>query len=78
MEKLEAICGGWREVDLTHRKGLIASADPLGGIIDVNAAGLGWFIIFNDDRIDETWYPTRDAAIEAFCNFSVDTKPESV
>lgn len=73
MEKLEAICGGWR-----YGRELIASADPRGGIIDVNGAGLGWFIIFNDDRVDETWYPTRDAAIEAFCNFSVDTKPESV
>lgn len=73
MDKLEAICGGW-----STRGTITLNPHPRGGIIDVNAAGLGWFIIFNDDRIDETWYQTRDAAIEAFCNFSVDIRPESV
>ena len=67
MDQLNAICEGW-----TDRGTIILNPHPRGGIIDENITGLGWFIIFNDDRTDETWYRTRDEAIEAFCNFSVD------
>ena len=73
MDELNAICDGWGT-----NGSIIVSGHPRGGIIDVNLNGLGWYIIFNDDRSCSDWFETRDEAIKAFCNFSVDNVPESV
>ena len=61
MDKLMTVCGGWS----TNGR-IICSDDPQGGIIDENLAGLGWFIIFNDERVCAEWFKTREDAIEYF------------
>ena len=54
---------GWTEA----APGEIAiNRDPdLGGIIDRNIAGLGWFVIFNTDLPPIEGLPSRDAAFIA-------------
>lgn len=63
MERLMSICGGWSSVG-----DMICSADQKGGIIDRNMAGLGWFVIFNDDREStKEYFDSLEEAIEFFC-----------
>lgn len=54
---------GWTEV---RPGGMATNRCPdLGGIIDCNAAGLGWFVIFNADIPAIEGLPSRDAAFAA-------------
>lgn len=57
---LEDICGGWSTCGT-----MTASSHPAGGIIDHNSR-LGWFVIFNDDRVCDEWFPTRELAVAHF------------
>lgn len=67
MERLMSICGGWSSCGT-----MIVSPDPQGGIIDRNMAGLGWFVIFNDDRApSDQYFDSLEDAIEFFCNVEV-------
>lgn len=66
MDKLFASCDGW-----TSCGDMIVSPDPKGGIIDRNAAGLGWFVVFNDDRLGSDFFNTLEEAIDFFCNSEV-------
>lgn len=63
MDKLFSICDGWTSCD-----GMIVSPDPKGGIIDRNAADLGWFVVFNDNRPSSDFFNTLDEAIDFFYN----------
>lgn len=65
--KLDDICSGWNEV---NSRGMICSADPLGGIIDDEILTGKWFVIFNDDRQIITGLGSRDEAIQAFVSAS--------
>lgn len=54
---------GWTEA---HAGGIATNRCPdLGGIIDNNAAGLGWFVIFNANIPAIEGLPSRDAAFAA-------------
>ena len=59
---LNCIAPGWTE----GPGGLLCTSSPAGGIIDKNMAGLGWFIIFNDDRKILEGFNSRDDAVEAY------------
>lgn len=63
MDKLFSICDGW-----TTFGDMICSADPKGGIIDRNLAGLGWFVVFNNGHSVTDFFGTRNEAIDYFYN----------
>ena len=59
---LNCIAPGWTE----GPGGMLCTSSSEGGIIDKNMAGLGWFIVFNDDRGTLEGFDSRDDAVEAY------------
>lgn len=60
---LDAAVPGWTE----GPGGMLVNPKPGGAIIDENMAGLGWFVILNDNPSKNLdGFDTREDAVEAY------------